>query len=164
MIFFENRQKKYFFKTSGKFFVTSKMKQNPSSCSIGIWNYHLAPSKLKSRIFLCPYASPLCCAAKIGIIFLTSSKERAKENHIWSNLQLEGRKKSFGFDFDFQIFSGFHESRVDKQILGCKSLEMYGHNFRNFSQSQPLHVSVFLHLLLCKFSSRGFQSHQNKFL
>ena len=35
------------------------MEQNPSSCSIGIWNYHLAPSKLKSRIFLCPCACPL---------------------------------------------------------------------------------------------------------
>ena len=36
------------------------MEQNPSSWSIGIWNYHLAPSKLKSRIFLCPCACPLC--------------------------------------------------------------------------------------------------------
>ena len=60
MIFFENRQKNYFFKTSGKNFVTSNMKQNPSSCSIGIWNYHLAASKSKSRIFPGPYPSPLC--------------------------------------------------------------------------------------------------------
>ena len=58
-IFLENRQKKIFFKKSEKNLVTSKMEQNPSSCSIGIWNYHLAPSKLKPRIFLCPYASPL---------------------------------------------------------------------------------------------------------
>ena len=53
-------KKKFFFKTSGKIFVTSKMKQNPSSCSIGIWNYHLAASKSKSRIFPGPYPSPLC--------------------------------------------------------------------------------------------------------
>ena len=44
---------------SGKFFVTSKMKQNPSSCSIWIWNYHLEPSKSKSRISPGPYGSPL---------------------------------------------------------------------------------------------------------
>ena len=37
-----------------------KMERNPSSCSIGIWNYHLAPSKSKSRIFPGPYPSPLC--------------------------------------------------------------------------------------------------------
>ena len=36
------------------------MEQNPSSCPIGIWNYHLAPSRSKSRILLCPHASPLC--------------------------------------------------------------------------------------------------------
>ena len=36
------------------------MKQKPFSCSIGIWNCHLAPSKSESRIFLWPYASPLC--------------------------------------------------------------------------------------------------------
>ena len=36
------------------------MEQNSYSCSIGIWNYHLAPSKSESRIFLWPYASPLC--------------------------------------------------------------------------------------------------------
>ena len=44
---------------SGKFFVTSKMEQNPSGCAIGIWNYHLAPSESKSRIFPGPYPSPL---------------------------------------------------------------------------------------------------------
>ena len=77
LIFFENRQKKYFFKTSGKFFVTSKMKQNPSSCSIGIWNYHLEPSKSKSRIFPGPYGSPLwyICNAKPKRNIITSSKE-----------------------------------------------------------------------------------------
>ena len=35
-IFLENRQKKIFFKKSEKNLVTSKMEQNPSSCSIGI--------------------------------------------------------------------------------------------------------------------------------
>ena len=59
-IFFEKMQKVEFFKKSEKNLVTSKMKQNPSSCSFGIWNYHLVPSKLKSRILPCPYASPLC--------------------------------------------------------------------------------------------------------
>ena len=44
---------------SGKIFLTSKMEQNPSSCSIGIWNYHLALSKSKSRIFPGPYPSPM---------------------------------------------------------------------------------------------------------
>ena len=47
---------------SGKNFLTSKMEQNPSSCSIGIWNYHLALSKSKSRIFPSPYPSPLWIA------------------------------------------------------------------------------------------------------
>ena len=51
--------KKLFFKKSEKNLVTSKVEQNSSSCSIGIWNYHLAPSDFKSRIFPCPYASPL---------------------------------------------------------------------------------------------------------
>ena len=36
------------------------MEQNQSSCSIGIWNYHLALSKSKSGIFPGPYPSPLC--------------------------------------------------------------------------------------------------------
>ena len=36
------------------------MEQNPSGCFIGIWNYHLAPLKSKSRIFPGPYQSPLC--------------------------------------------------------------------------------------------------------
>ena len=98
------------------------------------------------------------------IILLTCSKWKSKETHIWPDLQLEGKKKSFGFDFDFQIFSGFHGSMVDMQKLGCRSLEMYGHSFQNFSQFQPLHVSVFLHLFLCKFSSMGFLSPQNKSL
>ena len=58
-IFSEKMPKVEFFKKSEKNVLTSKMEQNPSSCSIGIWNYHLAPSKSKSRILLCPYASPL---------------------------------------------------------------------------------------------------------
>ena len=49
---------------SGKKFLTSKMEQNPSSCSIGIWNYPLALSKSKSRIFPGPYPSPLCSQGK----------------------------------------------------------------------------------------------------
>ena len=59
-IFLKKMPKVEFFKKSEKNLLTSKMEQNPSSCSIGIWNYHLAPSKLKSKIFLCPYACPLC--------------------------------------------------------------------------------------------------------
>ena len=42
------------------------MQQNSSSCFIGIWNYHLAPSKSKSRIFPGPYPSPLCTKAVIN--------------------------------------------------------------------------------------------------
>ena len=57
--FFEKLEFLLFFKKSEKNLATSKMEQNPSSCSIGIWNYHLAPSKSKSGIFPCPYASPL---------------------------------------------------------------------------------------------------------
>ena len=53
-------QKVEIFKKSEKNLVTSKMEQNQSSCSIGILNYHLAPSKSESRIFLWPYGSPLC--------------------------------------------------------------------------------------------------------
>ena len=60
MYFFWKYSKKKNFKKSEKNLVTFKMERNLSSCSIGIWNYHLAPSKLKSRIFLCPYACPLC--------------------------------------------------------------------------------------------------------
>ena len=30
--------------------VREKKEQNPSSCSIEVWNYHMAPSELKSRI------------------------------------------------------------------------------------------------------------------
>ena len=59
-IFSENIQKSKIFKKSKKNLLVSKMEQNPFSCSIGIWNYHLTPSKSESRIFLWPYASPLC--------------------------------------------------------------------------------------------------------
>ena len=59
-IFSENIQKIKIFKRSKKNLTVLKMKQKPFSCSIGIWNYHLAPSKSESRIFLWPYASPLC--------------------------------------------------------------------------------------------------------
>ena len=59
-IFSENIQKTKVFEKSKKSLVVSKMELNQFSCSIGIWNYHLAPSKSESRIFLCPYASPLC--------------------------------------------------------------------------------------------------------
>ena len=58
-IFSENIQKSKIFKKSKKNLLVSKMEQNPFSCSIGIWNYHLTPSKSESRIFLWPYASPL---------------------------------------------------------------------------------------------------------
>ena len=69
-IFSENMQKIKIFKKSKKNLVTSKMEQNPFSCSIGIWNYHLAPSKSESRIFLCPYASTLCLSGDwISILF-----------------------------------------------------------------------------------------------
>ena len=70
-IFFENRQKIVFFKNSEKNLVTSKMEQNPSSCSIGIWNYHLAKTNFKSRIFPHPYASPLwnqCIDVEVWIV------------------------------------------------------------------------------------------------
>ena len=59
-IFSENIQKIKIFKKSKNNLVVSKMEQNQFSCSIGIWNYHLAPSKSESKIFLWPYASPLC--------------------------------------------------------------------------------------------------------
>ena len=48
--------------------------------------YHLAPSKLKSSIFLCPYANPLCLGAlsyertiqqkldDFGLVFITTTK------------------------------------------------------------------------------------------
>ena len=58
-IFSENIQKTKIFKKSKKNLVVSKMEQNSFTCSIGIWNYHLTPSKSVSRIFLWPYASPL---------------------------------------------------------------------------------------------------------
>ena len=60
-IFSENIQKSKIFKKSKKNLLVSKMEQNPFSCSIGIWNYHLAASKSKSRIFPGHYRSPLCC-------------------------------------------------------------------------------------------------------
>ena len=66
----------FFFQDIRKIFLTSKMEQNPSSCSIGIWNYPLPPSKLKSRIFPGPYPSPLCpyrvftCSKILFCIFL----------------------------------------------------------------------------------------------
>ena len=63
-IFFEKMYKVEFFKKSEKNLVNSEIEQNLSSSSIGIWNYHLAPSKLKSRILPCPYASPLCLSTK----------------------------------------------------------------------------------------------------
>ena len=63
-IFSENIQKIKIFKRSKKNLTVLKMKQKPFSCSIGIWNYHLAPSKSESRIFLWPYASPLCTLSK----------------------------------------------------------------------------------------------------
>ena len=59
-IFSENRQKHIFFKKSENNFLTLKMEQYPPSCSIGMWNYCLAPSKLKFMTFLCPHASTLC--------------------------------------------------------------------------------------------------------
>ena len=46
-IFSEKRQKLKFFKNSEKHLIISEKVQNTSSCSIGILNYHLAPSKVK---------------------------------------------------------------------------------------------------------------------
>ena len=54
------------------------------SCSIGMWNYCLAPSKLKFRIFLCLHASPLW--------FVTHSCTHIFENK--TNLMSSEPKKS----------------------------------------------------------------------
>ena len=51
-IFLEKMEKVKIFKKSENSLSTSEMEQNPSSCPIGISNYHLASLKLQSRIFL----------------------------------------------------------------------------------------------------------------
>ena len=77
MHFFRKYTKNQIFKKSKNHLVVSKMKHNSFSCSIGIWNYHLALSKSESRIFLRPFASPLWPASKkttevfsMGILYI----------------------------------------------------------------------------------------------
>ena len=85
-IFLKKMQKVEFFKKSEKILLTSKMEQNPSSCSIGIWNYHLAPSRLKSKILPCLYASPLWLSKgilNIRAMFFSKNGQLKNKTSFW---------------------------------------------------------------------------------
>ena len=106
-------KKIFFFKKSEKNLVSSKMEQNPSSCSIGIWNYHLAPSKSKSRIFPGPYASPLCDLC-LAYVWKAEKAERVVHNHWNVGIQI--------IDFFLNCFNVcfFHVDAIYMNIIILK--------------------------------------------
>ena len=104
---------------SGKFFVTSKMKQNPSSCSIGIWNYHLEPSKSKSRISPGPYGSPLCQSRGYNL----------RACHCYWNKNKKGKKKRLDpLKLDCEVSWNFHGLLRKYEFKKCSFREMNATN------------------------------------